>query len=83
METPILLDIISPERTLVHENVSFVALPGVAGAFEVLKNHAPLITSLEAGDIRYGLQDGEKRLRVKSGFVEVKENHVTVCVEEA
>ena len=74
---PVQLHIISPERELVNTRVSFVKLPGTLGSFEVLKDHAPLISSLEAGEIVYG----EERLRIRSGFVEVRDNLVTACVE--
>ena len=58
-------------------------MPGIAGNFEVLKDHAPLITALDAGVIRYGLPGEEKKLAIKSGFVEVRDNYVTICVEGA
>ena len=61
----ILLEIISPEKVLVHRMVRSVELPGTLGRFEVLHDHAPLISSL----------------RIASGFVEVCENHVIACVE--
>lgn len=83
MEASIQLDIISPEKTLVSEKVGFVTMPGIAGNFEVLKDHAPLITALDAGVICYGLPGEEKKLAIKSGFVEVRDNYVTICVEEA
>ncbi len=78
----IILDIISPERTLVHESVLSVELPGTLGRFEVLKDHAPLISSLVEGKIVYKI-DGEKdgKITISSGFVEVCDNHVTACVE--
>ncbi|MBP5486356.1 MAG: F0F1 ATP synthase subunit epsilon [Bacteroidales bacterium] len=78
----IILDIISPERTLVHESVLSVELPGTLGRFEVLKDHAPLISSLVEGNIVYKI-DGDKdgRITISSGFVEVCDNHVTACVE--
>ena len=78
----IILDIISPERTLVHKSVLSVELPGTMGRFEVLKDHAPLISSLVEGNIVYKI-DGEKdgKITISSGFVEVCDNHVTACVE--
>ena len=48
-----ILDVISPERTLVHAAVEAVELPGTKGRFEVLLDHAPLISSLEKGVIAY------------------------------
>ena len=75
------LHIVSPEGTLVEQAVSAVTLPGTLGPFEVLKNHAALISSLEKGDIVYVSEGAEQRLPIASGFVEVRDNQVDVCVE--
>ena len=75
------LEILSPEAVLVTETVEPVTLPGVAGRFQVLNNHAPLITSLEEGEISYSAGGKENSLKIKSGFVEVRDNVVSVCVE--
>ena len=82
--TPINLQILSPERELVHESVVSVELPGTLGRFEVLKDHAPLISSLDKGDILYKMDQGEERegkVSISSGFVEICDNHVIACVE--
>ena len=72
----------SPEQVLEECEVTFVKLPGKKGGFEVLPGHAPLLTSLEKGNVEYRTSDGEARkISVKSGFVEVKNNKVSVCVE--
>jgi F-type H+-transporting ATPase subunit epsilon len=63
------------------ETVSRVALPGVAGPFVVLKDHAPLVTALTEGEIVYGDGMEDRHLPVKGGFVEVFQNQVTVCAE--
>lgn len=77
----ILLEIISPDRILVHRMVSSLELPGTKGRFEVLKGHAPLISSLETGEIVYRTGARRESLHIASGFVEVCDNHVSVCVE--
>ena len=76
-----ILDVISPERTLVHAAVEAVELPGTKGRFEVLLDHAPLISSLEKGVIAYRNGEGTDKVAISSGFVEVNENHVVACVE--
>jgi F-type H+-transporting ATPase subunit epsilon len=81
MTDVIKLHIVSPERTLVEQAVSSVTLPGTIGPFMVLKNHAPIISSLEKGDIVYVYEGAEQRLPIASGFVEVRDNQVDVCVE--
>ena len=81
MTNAIALHIVSPEGTLVETEVSAVTLPGSLAPFEVLKDHAPLISSLDQGDIVYVNEGGEQRLPIASGFVEVRDNQVDVCVE--
>ena len=75
------LHIVSPEGTLVDQAVSAVTLPGTVGPFEVLKDHAALISSLEKGDIVYVSEGKESRLPIACGFVEVRDNKVVACVE--
>lgn len=81
MADVIQLHIVSPEATLVETVVSKVTLPGTLGPFEVLKDHAALISSLEKGEIVYVAGGKEQRLKVVSGFVEVRQNQVEACVE--
>ena len=76
-----ILDVISPERTLVHAAVEAVELPGTKGRFEVLLDHAPPISSLEKGVIAYRNGEGTDKVAISSGFVEVNDNHVVACVE--
>lgn len=75
------LDIISPEGRLVSEMVSKVELPGSAGRFVILRNHAPLLSSLVKGDIVYETAGEIKTVALSSGFAEVSDNEVNVCVE--
>ena len=77
----IALHIVSPEGTLVDRAVSAVTLPGTLGPFEVLKDHAALISSLDKGDVVYVSEGREERLTIVSGFVEVHDNQVDACVE--
>jgi ATP synthase F1 subcomplex epsilon subunit len=77
----IALHILSPEGTLVKADVSLVTLPGIVSPFTVLPGHAALVTALVAGDIRYVEDGAEKRLPIREGFVEVKDNVVKACVE--
>ena len=75
------LHILSPEGTLVEASVSLVSLPGTLSPFTVLPGHAPLVTSLDKGTVRY-VEDGqEKHIQISGGFAQVSENSVTVCAE--
>jgi F-type H+-transporting ATPase subunit epsilon len=77
-----LLEIITPEQTLFSGEVSLVQLPGIDGSFEILNNHAPLISVLSAGKVK--IQDVQKQLRyfeIKGGVVEVLHNKVLLLAE--
>ena len=76
----ITLKVISPERELLSAQVDLVELPGTLGRFEVLKDHAPLISSIEAGVIRYVIGTESRELPCEKGFVKVRNNIVTVCL---
>lgn len=76
------LVIASPEHTLFEGKVESVALPGTLGEFVVLPEHAPIISSLQKGVIRYKYDGNEERLEIQHGFVEVRDNNVSVCAEQ-
>ena len=90
------LEIISPERIIYSGEVSSVAVPGVQGEFEMLNNHAAIVSSLKKGHIKiYGdikldnsikdlFEKGPERgffLPINSGTIELKNNKVTALVE--
>ena len=71
------LKIVSPERIEFTGEVESVKVPGSQGNFEILTDHAPIISSLQKGVVEY---DGQK-LDILGGFVAVQKNEVSVCVE--
>ena len=76
------LVIVSPERTLFSGEIEKVELPGTKGRFEVLVNHAPLVSTLTTGRIVYSDNQGKEQvLEILGGFVEINANIVSVCVE--
>lgn len=75
------LIIVSPEKTIFTGEATSVSVPGSKGAFEILDNHAPIISSLQAGQIVVRNNTTEQSFDVTSGFVEVARNEVSVCVE--
>ena len=82
MEALLRLEVMSPEAVLVSCGVQMVTLPGRKGAFQVLHNHAALVTSLSAGNITYRAEDGsESSIPVSGGFAQVRDNVVNVCIE--
>lgn len=75
-----ILRIVSPEKVLFKGEVKMVKLPGTAGQFTVLENHAPLISTLAAGEIIYKVAEVEKSTTIRGGVVEVRDNDVVVCI---
>ena len=75
------LKIISPERIVFDGEVKRVVVPGTLGEFEILENHAPIISSLEPGAVSFFDNGGLHEVQIASGFVEVQKNIVTICVE--
>lgn len=78
------LEILTPEKRLFSDEVYGVQLPGVSGSFELLDKHAAMISALKGGRIKV-LTDKTHTIffEIKSGFVEVINNRVTVLVEGA
>jgi F-type H+-transporting ATPase subunit epsilon len=77
------LEIVTPERLVEKDTVSEVQIPGKDGYLGVLPGHAPLITELGVGEIRYRGDGMEYRLAVAWGFAEVLPNKVTILAETA
>jgi F-type H+-transporting ATPase subunit epsilon len=77
------LDIVAPDKLLVREQVDQVQIPGKSGELGILPGHAPLITELTIGEIKY-LQGGIAHyLAVAWGFAEVLPNKVTILADTA
>ena len=77
----LILKIVSPEKVEFDGEVDSVLVPGTKGSFEILKDHAPIISSLQHGVVEYAASDGKHQLAVTGGFVEVQKNEVSLCVE--
>ncbi len=76
------LDIRTPEGVAWQGSAEIVTLPGTQGTFQVLINHAPLLTELEVGEIRLTDESGKEQVFASSGgFAEVRLNEVTVLSE--
>lgn len=75
------MTIATPEGIIFEGKVESAKFPGASGAFMVLPRHAALISALTSGKISY-TQEGEvKELYIQGGFMEVKDNTISVCVE--
>jgi F-type H+-transporting ATPase subunit epsilon len=75
------LEIISPQQVIFSGEVSEVFLPGKEGNFEVLNDHAPIISLLQKGEIKVTKTDGTREIfNTEHGFVEVLDNKIRVLV---
>ncbi|KAB2915421.1 MAG: ATP synthase F1 subunit epsilon [Bacteroidetes bacterium] len=72
------LEIITPDKVLYSGTVSRVKVPGSKGSFEVLNNHAAIISSLNAGKVRVVDAEGTHSFDINGGIIEVLENKVIV-----
>ena len=77
------LKIVSPERVEFNGEAEVVKVPGMMGMFEILSNHAPIISALQQGIVEFETNEGRKELSITGGFVEVQKNDVNICVEKA
>ena len=92
-----LLEIVSPEAKLFSAEVTSVTLPGVDGSFQILNNHAPVVSILEKGEVKIAassfhfgkdvigkftkINDQLYTLPINSGTIEMKDNKVIVLVD--
>lgn len=77
------LTIITPEKELFAGRVKSVRVPGTSGQFEVLNNHAPIVSSLQKGDVQVTTDKGQTHtFPIEQGFIEVLRNEVSVLVTQ-
>jgi F-type H+-transporting ATPase subunit epsilon len=74
------VDILSPKVSR-HLDVDCIFFPGVLGEFEVLRNHAPIVSLLEKGKIHWRTGSQEESMEVDGGVVMVKDNAIKVCID--
>jgi len=82
-ENTIKLEVVTPDRKVVSEEVEMVVAPAAEGYLGILANHAPLITSLQIGMLKYTAGGQEQKLAISGGFLEVKDNRAVVLAEAA
>ena len=76
------LEIITPEKLLFEGEISLIKLPGVSGSFEIMTNHAPVISTLTLGKIKVKeINELISYFEIKGGLVEASNNKVKVLVE--
>jgi F-type H+-transporting ATPase subunit epsilon len=77
------LEVATPERSLVHEQVSEVQIPGKNGYLGILPGHAPLLGLLGSGTLTYVVRGEKRYAAVHGGFLEVISDHVRVLADVA
>lgn len=75
------LNIITPDQAVYNGDATSVTVPGSAGSFEILKDHAPIISTLDDGDVIIRNNKETEVIRIKGGVVEVRDDKITVLAE--
>ncbi|WP_367916001.1 ATP synthase F1 subunit epsilon [Leadbetterella sp. DM7] len=75
------LEIITPEQNVFSGEVDVVTLPGKEGQFQILKDHAPLVSTLQTGDLVYEAAGKKETIVVDGGVVQVLNNKVLVLAD--
>ena len=75
------LEIITPEKPIFKDTIESVTIPGTLGGFQILKDHAPLISSFEIGIIKIKKSSNDSYYTTAGGTVEVKDNKVLVIAD--
>ncbi len=84
MAENIQLEVVTPEKVVVKEEVQIVMAPGTLGEFGVLSGHTPFMTTLNTGIVRYTDASGKERaVFVSGGFAEALPDKVTILAESA
>ncbi len=84
MSSTIKLEIVTPDRSVLSEEVEYVGVPGTVGQFGVMQNHIPLLSSLAIGCLYYrSAETQNKYIFVSGGFAEVSPESITILAESA
>jgi F-type H+-transporting ATPase subunit epsilon len=77
------LDIVTPEKKAFSDEIDSVVVPGAEGELGILKSHAPLVTTLRPGELRYMKGGLETSLAIGTGIVEISHDRVSVLTDMA
>jgi len=76
------ISVLTPEKEIFDGQITSVKVPGVSGQFEVLNNHAPIVSALGEGQVRLIQENGEKiSFGIEKGFIEVLKNKVALLIQ--
>lgn len=80
---PLKVSVVTAEQRILEDEFDMVIAPGVEGVLGILPRHAPLLTALQAGELRLKKGNSEIVLAVTGGFLEVRPDQVTVLADAA
>lgn len=76
-----ILNILTPDKLIYDGTVTAVTVPGIEGSFQILKDHAPIISTLADGNVIIKIDNREEIIGIKGGVVEVLDNKIIVLAE--
>ncbi|MGI6225637.1 MAG: F0F1 ATP synthase subunit epsilon [Peptococcales bacterium] len=77
------LEVVTPERKVLSEEISSLIVPAIQGYLGILSNHAPMISGLEPGVVKYKVAGEYKKMAISGGFLEVSDNKVSILANTA
>nr|MBS0036907.1 ATP synthase F1 subunit epsilon [Saprospiraceae bacterium] len=75
------LSVLSPDKEIFNGEVTSVKVPGTAGSFELLNNHAPIVSSISHGEVRVKTHNSQFKFKVEKGFIEMLNNEISLLVQ--
>ncbi|ERM82512.1 ATP synthase subunit epsilon [Rhodonellum psychrophilum GCM71 = DSM 17998] len=76
------LEIVTPDKKIFQGEVSEATFPGASGSFQVLNNHAAIVSTLAKGTVSFTTKEGKQSIVVDGGVVEVKDNKIVLLAEK-
>jgi F-type H+-transporting ATPase subunit epsilon len=83
MASTIKLEVVTPDKLVLSEDVDYVGVPGTLGQFGVLSNHIPFLSALAVGTLYYKQGNQTKYVFVNGGFADVASDSLTILAESA
>jgi len=77
------LEVVTPERKVLSEEITSIIVPAIEGYMGILPNHAPMISGLEPGIIKYKVSGEYKKMAISGGFLEVSNNKASILANTA
>ncbi|HDZ91353.1 MAG TPA: F0F1 ATP synthase subunit epsilon [Deltaproteobacteria bacterium] len=77
------LELVTPEKVMISQDVDIVVAPGSIGEFGVLEGHVPFLSGIVPGELRYSSAGQTEHFVVTTGFAEISDNKVSILVDAA